>query len=93
MSNLDQLLLVPSRSGEREERDFTGTFEGDEVDDGGFDGVGDDEEAVVLEEGGFFGAELGGDGEAFLFVEDYALVVCVEDVVSVENTVILSEHV
>ena len=56
-------------------------LQADEPEYGFFDRFSHREEAVVLEEGGFFGGEAGGDGVAFGFGKDDAVEGGVEGVV------------
>lgn len=56
-------------------------FQADEPEYGFFDGFANGEEAVVLQEGGFFGGEARGDGVAFDFGENNAVEGGVESVV------------
>lgn len=70
--NLDRL-AAPARGRRiRHQLHMAALFQTDEPENGFFDCAADGEQAVVLQEGGFFGAERGGDVVAF-FGEDNAV--------------------
>lgn len=81
LSDLHRRTSSSPRSRIRHQLRVAALLQADEPEHGFFDRFADGEEAVVLEQGGFFGGEAGGDGLAFGFGKDDAVEGGVEDVV------------
>lgn len=81
VANLDGVASPSAGRRIRHQLRVAALFQAQEPEDGGLDGLTDGEEAVVLEQGGFAGAEGGGDVVAFSFGKDDAIEGGVEGVI------------